>query len=169
MIRRLPVWAWMSACAATGLALGVAWPPPPIPKARGAEGEWTLPDARTLARFSADNYKQATGSVQWGDNAAEGAQSQAWRLAGFLLTSPDSTALIETVGTRGVKAKVVHAKPGDALPDGARLLAINGDKITSELDGCKSVRQLYRKLPISRSGECDATAAPPENQEKSTK
>jgi len=140
---------------AAGIAIGAAWPPPPIPKTSGQEGEWVLPDAATLERFSADAFASASKGLKWeGAAATEEAARKSWRLAGFLYGA-DTFALIES---EGAARRAQQAKPGDALPDGSRLAGIERDTITTELDGCRQVYQLYRPKPISRSDACDTSA-----------
>ena len=154
MIRRLPPWAWLLACAILGIVVGAAWPPPPIPRAMQQEPDWVLAPKDALSRFSADTFKAATSGLRW--DAAGGGDDEAktWRLVGFL-NAPPTAALIQV---EGEARKAEHVRPGDELPDGGRLVAIEGDRITTEREGCQQVLQLYRTKPISRSSGCEPVA-----------
>jgi len=177
MKRRLILLA--CACGLAGLILGAVWPPPPIPRARTAATEWALPDPAQLARHSADDVSQITRAVRWsGESGAEGGARVSWRLAGFV-NDPEVAALImpqarpappPAPGTRrnpapggapagGAIAQAERAVAGDTLPDGSKLVAIEGDTITTELDGCRLVYQLYRPEPVSASPTCAETTA----------
>ncbi|KAF1686628.1 hypothetical protein B1992_06880 [Pseudoxanthomonas broegbernensis] len=153
MTRRGRTVLLLAAGAATGVALGAAWPPPPIPKSREDAAEWTLP-ADALERLPRDAVTRA-GQVRWlGEKGADGdgQASQEWRLAGILQT-PQPVALVVTPGKQKQSFRL---EPGATLPDGSRLAAIEGDTATVERGACTLVYQLHRSQPIRTSGPCSA-------------
>lgn len=176
----------ISGCVLIGLVLGAAWPPPPIPRSRAAEAEWTLPTSAQLARYSPEDSSQVTRAARWGGEGGGPTGTRGnWRLAGFV-NDPEPAALIlpqaataaipsgggtrrapRAGGASAPPAPAERAIPGDALPDGSRLIAIEGDTITTELDGCRLVYQLYRPQPVSASPACTeaADAAAPRKTE----
>lgn len=154
MIRRVPAWAWLTISALVGIAIGAAWPPPPIPKSMQQEASWSIPTEASLVRFSAESFKSASQGLRW-DSAGSKTEDErkTWRLAGFL-NAPPTIALIQV---EGIERKAEQVKPGDTLPDGNRVVAIAGDTITIEYEDCRQVFQLYHSLPISRSSGCEAS------------
>ena len=156
MIRRLPRWTWLLLAACLGLVLGAAWPPPPIPKARAESSDWALPGNEVLKRVSMDEVKRALQGLRWDAGGADASGPRAWRLAGFVNVPPTSV-LIQSTDPQG-KLKAQHFKPGDSLPDQGLLVSVDGETITVELEGCRSVYQLHRKKPIDQQG-CGEEAA----------
>ncbi len=173
------LYLWLALSAAAGLVLGIAWPPPPIPRAQAEAGEWLLPEASSLARHSNTDMTEVTRAMRWNGEAigvTPGMRGN-WRLAGFV-NDPNPAALImpqstnatparpappprRPGGTQGASAAMPQAQrvvPGDLLPDGSKLVAIEGDTITTELDGCQLVYQLYRTTSTSAPTACPDTA-----------
>lgn len=143
----------IAACCLAGLAIGAAWPPPPIPRTPEGTNSWSLPAPDQLERFSGEAFARAD-KVRWmGDEADPipgAAAAASWRLAGFV-EMPDPRALI-IVSTAPRLAKQVAV--GSPLPDGSQLRNIERDTITIDRDGCVVVYQLYRDQPVSSSGAC---------------
>lgn len=151
MINKVPWWGWLIVATVVGLVAGLAWPPPPLPKSQQDAADWNLPSVSALAPTSADDFNQAIGGLRWSGGGAEtGGGPVSWRLAGFL-NAPPTAALIETTEASG-RGQTRHATPGDTLPDGSRLLSIEGDSIHVELGSCRSTHQLYRKNPVEQQG-----------------
>src|SRR5690606_5555675 len=143
----------IAACALTGVAVGAAWPPPPIPKNRESAAGWALP-ANALERLPADALTQA-GQLRWlGQDTAggDGQQRQDWRLAGIAQT-PQPVALVMTPGKNKQNFRL---EPGATLPDGSRLAGIEGDTVTVERGACTLVYQLHRSQPIRSTGQCSS-------------
>ena len=142
---------WLALAGIAGLAAGAAWPPPPIPKAQQTEPEWQLPTEEALQLHSKDDFQQARQGVRWlGQESSQGvAQASGWRLVG-VVTSPEPAMLAMRLDT----SKVTRMKVGQALPDGSKVREIRRDRVTTELDGCQTVYQLYRPKPISTSSGC---------------
>lgn len=143
----------IAGCCVLGLLIGVAWPPPPIPKAPENANAWAPPGAGQLERFSADAFASAS-TARWlgeeSDPVPGSETAPTWRLAGFLET-PEPRALI-IVSTEPRTAKRISV--GEPLADGSRLIGIERDTITVEDDGCERVFQLYRDQPVRSSGAC---------------
>lgn len=159
----------LAAAAVLGVVTGVAWPPPPIPRAQQLEPPWALPAADTLQRYSQDQFQAARRSVGWqGEDVAGGAgdsggPDRGWRLAG-LVAGPELAALI----LRGGESAPTRVQVGGSLPDGSTVRDIRHDGITTESGGCLTVYRLHRQAPVDTSGECaDATQAA-EPREKAT-
>ena len=150
--------------ALAGLAIGAAWPPPPIPKNQDDAGNWTLP-AAGLERMPRSAPDEA-GRIRWfGDQTgSDGQSAQDWRLAGVLM-APGPVALVTVApapaqGRQKPKpGRTLRLEAGSALPDGGRLEAIENDTITVELDGCRSTYQLHRPKPVRTTGTCNAEPA----------
>ncbi len=143
----------VAACAVAGVALGAAWPPPPIPKNRESAAGWSLP-ANALERLPKAASEQA-GQLRWlgqGDAGGDGTQRQEWRLAGVLQT-PQPVALVMTPGKQKQNFRL---EPGATLPDGSRLSGIEGDTVTVQRGECTLVYQLHRSQPIRTTGPCSA-------------
>ncbi|WP_298579467.1 hypothetical protein [uncultured Luteimonas sp.] len=145
----------------TGLAIGWASPPPPLPKQAPATDDWTLPEDPVPSRALAAETRNALQAVRWdGEESGTGAEGP-WRLAG-VATGP--VALIEMLTER----KIMRLERGATLGD-ATLLQIGHDRIRIERGGCELVYQLYRSEPVSAEGDnCpepqaaeDAAAAKP--------
>jgi|UPI0004B908C0 hypothetical protein len=140
---------WMALAGVAGLAIGAAWPPPPIPAAKQAPPAWSLPTPAELQRHSKDDFQAARRGIRWvgegtaGDTAAAG--PTAWRLAG-IVTTPAPVALVLR---EGKAAKVERIEAGGTLPDGSRLLEVARGSIVAELDGCRTVYQLHRRAPVT--------------------
>lgn len=158
---------WLGACAIAGLVAGAAWPPPPVHLEHDPAESWTLPAPATLTRLDEQAFSAAVRKAHWaGDAAGQGKTAQAWRLAG-ITRSAAPVALI-SVGKGLAQGDILRVAPGQALPDGGRLADITGDRVTVELDGCRSVYQLLRPQPVSTHGTCPETPeAPPPAPRKS--
>ena len=145
----------VGALAAAALAIGIAWPPPPVPARSAADEQWSLPEEAALTRFAAPEFSEATRKLRWSADRAGQAGAGAdgalpWRLAG-IAADGHSVALLMTLGKDATAHRLAI---GDALPDGSRLAAIEGDTITIEQGGCRLVYQLYHSQPVRATGEC---------------
>jgi len=135
----------------TGIALGAAWPPPPLPRQTGDDDEWT-PPAASLERVPQEAASQLA-AVRWsGDQHTEpGAEGQqSWRLVG-IVHAPQPVALVMT---EGKNKQNLRLEAGGTLPDGTRLAAIEHDLISVEGSSCQRTFQVHRRNPIRTSGEC---------------
>lgn len=149
------LWMGLAAAVVAALAVGAAWPPPPIPRGKQDQATWSLPPAAELARYSEDNFTKAFQSVHWeGDSALGSDASSEWRLAG-ISTDPAPVALIQPKDGK----LPLRIAPGSALPDGSRLVGIDGDRMTIALGDCRRVYQLYHAQPISSSTGCPTAPA----------
>lgn len=145
---------WLAVAGAAGLAVGAAWPPPPIPASQQAAAGWSLPAPAQLERHSKDGFQQAKRGIRWvGEEAGTGSQAgpSPWRLAGILAT-PTPAALVLR---EGKNAKAEQVQVGGTLPDGSRLREIGRNQIVAELDGCRIVYELYRQAPV-KADDCPA-------------
>lgn len=157
---------WLGIATACGVMAGVAWPPPPIPRAQQLDPPWVLPQEAGLAWYSSEDYQRTRQDIRWlGENAGGAASAEAgtWRLMG-ILTTPEPAALIMRQGDK----KVARVEVGGALPDGSTVRAIQRDSITAEADGCRTTYRLYGLAPVAASGDCDADAEKTEPREKAT-
>lgn len=142
---------WFALAAVAGLAVGAAWPPPPIPKSQLATGAaGALPTHEALQRLPPGAVAQVGQGIHWAGEAADaggpiGSQG-AWKLAG-IVRAPAPAALV-----RLATGKIEDFTEGAALPDGSRLVSIEGDGVTVERDGCRQVHQLHRPRPTDSSG-----------------
>lgn len=142
---------WLTGLLVLGVLIGLAWPPPPIPRSQqAAEDAAPLPSAVQLQRFSADAFKQTRTGVRWlGDKAEGGASgSGEWRLTGILTSAKPAILVLKSGGDIGRFAV------GSTLPDGSKLTLIDKGKVVTELDSCRRVYQMYRDRPIESSTEC---------------
>ena len=121
---------------------------------------WQLPPQDTLERSSAAMFAQAR-TLKWvGDATSAGsATAQDWILKAIL--SGEDAILIQS----GKETLISRAEVGATLPDGSRLLAVRGDTVVVELDGCRMDRQLYPRASDSDSSECKATTLPKDMQQ----
>lgn len=157
--------AWLATCLTAGIIAGVAWPPPPIPRSRQIADEVAqLPSAEQLSRFSADSFQEARTNAKWLGDKSEGSPSGSgeWKLAG-ILTSATPAILVLKSGAGEIDRFVT----GSTLPDGSRLISIDRGKVTTELDSCRRVYQMYRDRPVETSAECgDPTSNTEQEQVK---
>lgn len=155
---------WFSLSAAAGLIVGLAWPPPPIPRAGAEAAEWSIPSAEELSRYSPEASSKITREMRWGNGAllADGTISD-WRLAG-LSNSSERAILVMDAKKTGEAKRISIGQP---LPDGSILTVIDGDKITTRLDACERTYQLYQLNATSASAGC-ATEPSPDAPDKET-
>lgn len=146
---------WLAAALVAGLVAGVAWPPPPIPRATLASAEtWQLPSPAELARFDPATVEQVRAGVSWlGEtpDAVESAAQGPWKLAGIVF-SPEPLALVQPAS-----GKLQELPVGSTLPDGSTLVRLDADGMTTERDGCQQLYQLHRGQP---AGDPCPQAAP---------
>jgi len=132
----------------------------PLPEMKSSTSEeprtgWQLPAAETLERSSAALLAQAR-TLKWLGDAGAGSAGDArqdWTLKAML--PAEDAILLQT----GKEALISRAEVGATLPDGSRLVAVRGDSVVIELDGCRMDRHLYPRASDSDSSECK-TATP---------
>lgn len=141
--------------AVAGLFLPIRAAAPP----KSDEAPWTLPSALETRRFRIDQFQTVRSARYWGDlqqlgqRAAPAAQ---WTLAAIVTQPRLRVAVSES--DKGKKS--VWVGIGEALPDGATLVAANRDSIWFEKDGCRRLRKLYQK-PTAESDACIGAPAKP--------
>lgn len=141
---------WLGAALLAGLAVGAAWPPPPLSRTTPTTAIWSPPAAASLVRFAAANADRALKDLHWeGDSTGGDPQNAQWRLAG-ILAEPAPVALVEVVATHQVSRVPI----GATLPDGRRLDAIERDRIKVSSGKCVQTYRLYHAEPTSASGDC---------------
>lgn len=116
--------------------------------------DWRLPAGEMLERSSAALLSQAR-TLRWmGDGSAgTGGTPQDWTLKAIL--GGENAILVQS----GKEPLISRADVGATLPDGSRLIALRGDIVVVELDGCRMDRHLYPRASNSDSSEC-RTATP---------
>ncbi len=148
---------WLSVAGVLGLIVGYGWPPPPIPRTAADTAAWSVPSAERMARYSPESFAKITREMRWGTGPLSGdGQSTNWRLAGFLIS--DEAAIL--VMDPKVPTQTKRVAIGEKLPDGSTLHVIDGDRITTQLDACERIYQLYQLTPISSSSGCESDPAP---------
>ena len=152
---------WLAVASAVGVVAGVAWPPPPIPRAQQVDAPWSLPATDVVQRDARDDFQAVRRTVAWqgdrrdgGSRGADGEPDNRWRLAG-LVADPSPVALV----LRGGESSPVRLSVGDTLPDGSTVRDIRHDGITTESEGCRTVYRLHRQAPVETSGDCAQAAA----------
>ena len=144
-----PAW-WLGIAAIAGLAIGAAWPPPPIPKAQQAgDSAWSLPAADALRRVPANASAQVSQGIHWAGEtggAGEAGSQGPWKLTG-IVRGPGPAALVQQA-----TGKIGQYSEGEPLPDGSLLVRIEGDDVTIERNGCRQIHQLHRPRPPEGSG-----------------
>lgn len=142
---------WFVLAAVAGLAVGAAWPPPPIPKSQQASGSaGALPTVEALQRLPPGAANQVGKGIRWSGETGEvggtAGNQGTWKLAG-IVRAPAPAALL-----RLATGKIEDFPEGATLPDGSRLVRVEGDGVTVERDGCRQVHQLHHPLPKDSSG-----------------
>jgi len=153
-------WLLLTAALAAGITGGALWPPPPPPDVGPDTSDWKLPEAATLVRHTAQDLIDVNRSLRWdGARTQEPEQepTSIWRLAG-IVREPDAAVLIITQERAQEAQRFV---PGDVLPDGSVLIAIDGDRVQNQRGACTSTWQLFLSQPVAQSNGC--TAAPDED------
>lgn len=144
-----PGW-WLAAAVAAGLAAGVAWPPPPIPRSQKAgDSAWALATAESLVRLPPDAATEVGKNLRWLGEAADAGEDSPdgpWRLVG-IMRGPAPAALVQLA-----TGKIEGYAEGSALPDGSTLTLIKEDEVTIERSGCAQVHRLHHPTPAENSG-----------------
>lgn len=149
--------------AVAGLFLPIRAAAPP----KSDESPWSLPNALETRRFRFDQFQTVQGARYWGDllqPGQRGAPAPQWTMVA-IVTQP---RLRVAVNPTGKEQKSVWVGIGEALPDGATLVAANRDSIWYEKDGCRRVRKLYQK-PTADSDTCIGAPARPVDAPSSAK
>lgn len=126
-----------------GAVIGLFLPIRAADPQEAEEAAWSLPNAQALKRFRDDQYRTVRSARFWGELAMPGRraanpQSQ-WNLHA-IVTRPVVQVAISTSGKPGQS----WVRIGEALPDGATLVAVNRDRIWFEKDDCRRMRALYQ-------------------------
>lgn len=150
---------WPLAVAAlAGLAAGAAFTPGVPDTGEAVADLWQMPDGAQLLRLDPAAPAVVSGSPLW--RSAERPQAaaraaQTWRLVG-LVDSPAPAALVVV----GAAAEVSRVGPGDELPDGSRVVAVDPTAlVVADERGCRRTLKLYQGASASPEASCD-TAAP---------
>lgn len=145
----------IAALAAVAIGSVAGWLRP-LPATLAAEGQerqasWRLPSKDDLERSSVDLSSRAR-TLKWVGDSSSGESSlpQDWILKAIL--RGEDAILIQS----GKESLITRAEVGATLPDGSRLLALQGDIAVVELDGCRMDRHLYPRASNSDSSECKA-------------
>lgn len=155
-------WMLIAGCAVAGCVGGLAWPPPPIPRAEKQSSAWVLPSPPPRAPSSEDLSTSGLSAIRWdGDRTGAAEGDAVWRFAG-IATGTAAVALIDIKGTKELGRYPV----GSALPDGSKLSGITRDSITSEQGACRRSYALYHTQTVEASPECGSTAAAKEKESK---
>lgn len=145
-------------CAlAAGLTIGVAWPPASSTQSKISKSKWSLPGPDTITRHNPRDMAAVTATVTWGNDSKAGGDKIAapgsWRLVGILRDS-GLTALIMPANATTEATRVAI---GESLPDGSKLVAIEGDTVSTEHDSCRTTYQMFLPAPLSQSDGCAQT------------
>ncbi len=125
------------------------------------ESDWRLPSSEALERSSATLSTQAR-TLNWSGDSISGASTnspQDWALKAIL--GQKNAILLQS----GKEALISLAEVGATLPDGSRLLAVRGDTVVVELDGCRMDRHLYPRASDPDSPECKTATPQKETQQ----
>ncbi len=125
----------------------------PVPSGLGASadagGEWSLLPAAAVERASAEMLETAlqlrwVGGGAGQDAAGSEAVDTSWTLRGLLPTQ--ESVLVQT----GADPLIKRMATGDILPDGSRIIAVESDAVTVQLDDCQIRRNLYPRADDNR-------------------
>lgn len=147
-------WLILAGGLLLGLVAGAAWPPPPLPKTTAGAGDWSLPSTQSIARHVPQDMSAAATALHWNGESG-GAMDSNWTLAG-IVHDPVPTALL-VVG--GKTAEVIRVPLDGNMPDGSRLQAVDGDRITTKRDACLTIYQMFVAAPVNTSGSCGTPGA----------
>ncbi|WP_161809372.1 hypothetical protein [Stenotrophomonas nitritireducens] len=161
MTRTRIIAAFLASLAAGGMA-GWFRPLPAMDSApdRELQVDWRLPPGEMLERSSAALSSQAR-TLKWMDDGAAGpgGAAQEWTLKAIL--GAENAILMQS----GKEPLISRADVGATLPDGSRLVALRGDTIVVELDGCHIDKPLYPRASNSDSSECKTATAQKDAQQ----
>lgn len=160
---RIRLLAMLAVSIGVGGALGWFRPLPDPANSTDAvaSSDWQIPSRESLERSSASLLAQAR-TLKWqGDHSAsnDDALRKDWTLKAIL---PAENAVLLQVGKDALISRV---EVGATLPDGSNLVAVRGDTVTTELDGCRLDRHLYPRASDSDSPECRTDTSPKDAQE----
>lgn len=152
---------YLVAALAVGLVLGLAWPPATTSGNHASNVDWSLPGADTIARHNPRDMATVTSAVAWGQEAATAGDKKAstpgsWRLVGILRDE----GLSALVMPPDASSEATRLAIGDTLPDDSKLVAIEGDTITTEIDTCRTTYQMFLPAPVAQSDGCKQTDVP---------
>lgn len=140
-----PGW-WLAIALSVGIVTGLAWPPPPIPRAqRATEVAWSLPSSDALQRLPAGAADAIKQNLRWAGEAAVTAEdaeaSSQWRLAG-IVRGPSPAVLVQLA-----TGKIEEYAQDAELPDGTRVARIDSDTVIFEREGCAQEHRLHHPPP----------------------
>ena len=145
---------WLAIAVAAGVATGIAWPPPPIPRAQKvSDSTQTLPTAESLRRLPPEAVAQVSQGLRWpgeGSGTGEASAEGPWKLAG-IIRDPATAALVQLA-----TGKIERFEAGSTLPDGSTVTRVGSDEVTIERDGCARSYRLHHPPPAENGG-CIAT------------
>ena len=141
-----------AACGAVvGIVIGLFLPIRAAAPSRGSELDWRLPSPQSIRRFDQAQYETLKTAGFWNTQATprDGKPAaDAWTLLA-IMARPIAQVAVSAPGAR----KQAWVRLGGTLPDGATLVAIDGDRIWFEEDGCRRVKQLYAAADKASAGK----------------
>lgn len=150
------VWVLLGMACAIGIAIGAAWPPPPLPKPTADGNTWSMPPEVDVRRHVPQDMATVTSGMRWnGDADNPEAGASRWRLAG--ITEGAGPAIL--VITSQNQAKAQRVSPGERLPDGSVLKQVQGDRALIAHGNCIMTYQLFHAQTINKNGGCEEPAA----------
>lgn len=118
---------------AFGLVGGAWFAGPRSSSPASGEGQaWSLPSSADADRHDEAAFDRAFSRLAWlaGTDAAPGAEAggglTSWRLVGVVATGDNPVALLAPTGGGAIERRAV----GAAMPDGIRVAAIEGTRVT---------------------------------------
>lgn len=158
----------LAATAVVVLAAVAGWFRPIAKEAKtvaAADNPWRVPDASALERSSIEQFAAIRG-VRWlgdGGAGAVGTSSAQWTLRGVV--GPLHAAALVQVGQDPL---IKRFEPGDTLPDGSHLDAVERNGIVIDRDGCRLRLPLYVRAKDKTSApdaDCLATGTTKETHQ----
>lgn len=143
---------YLAGAVMTGIAIGAAWPPPPLPKTSDSASTWSLPKAADIARHSPQDLATATSDMRWnGDAGSLMGEGSTWRLAGIVHDNRPAILVMTTDSN----SKAQRVAINETLPDGSILQSIGNDRASTKHDDCIKTYQLFQAQPVDKSDGCE--------------
>jgi hypothetical protein len=137
---------WIAVLAILVAALGWRWQHPPklpvVPASASQSEEWALPDAP--GRTIPDILKRLDQHSPWGIKPVAGNEAPLtppnWRITGVVQDGANHFALLQIQGQ-----PITQLRPGDLLPGGAKIIAVQQDSLCILLNGKVRSLRIYRE------------------------